>query len=340
MFPTLNGTIRKILGSPDIAIDLGTANTRLYALGRGMIADEPSIIRVDSEQGQVRAIGKKATKLRATNSKLRPVLPLHSGVVTDITAAAQLIKPLLQRSVRLGLFKPRVLACAPTDASEKEQQALIEAMLQAGASKVAVVPEPLAAALGAGLDVSSDYAQMLVDIGDGVTDIAIIRSGALISTAATRIACSDMHHAVREAIFQQHKITPYLSESERLTKEIGALRQLKSPTFVALGRNQQGQEQKITINHQDIVTAVTPVIDNIVMAIKTAVRNLPPMTSCEVIENGICLTGGGAYLPGMIDLIAKQTCLEVKIATNPMHAVINGAKQMLAFKTSHDQWHS
>src|SRR5262249_7266062 len=201
--------LRRIIAAPDIAIDLGTANTRLYALGRGMIADEPSIVRMSLETGRVEAVGRCAVRLRYRNGNASSVSPLRAGVIEDVDAAASLLKPLMWRARRLGLMRPRALACAPTDASEKERAALIEVTRRAGASYVAIAPEPLAAAIGAGLDISSPYAQMVVDIGDGVTDIAVIRSGTLVATSAVRKACSDLHSAILNHVEKKYKVSLY-----------------------------------------------------------------------------------------------------------------------------------
>ena len=175
MSRSITAGLRKFVAPPDLALDLGTANTRLYAVGHGLIADEPSMIHVQPETGAVEAVGARAAWLACHDPYANSVSPLHAGVVVDVEAATSLLKPFLQRAQRLGFFKPRALACAPTDACKEEREALIEATRRAGASAVVVVPEPLAAAIGAGLDIASPYAQMLVDIGDGVTDIAVWR---------------------------------------------------------------------------------------------------------------------------------------------------------------------
>ncbi|MGH9802310.1 MAG: rod shape-determining protein, partial [Blastocatellia bacterium] len=196
--------LRKLVAPPDLAIDLGTANTRLYALGHGLIANEPSLIRFQQYTGEVEAVGAQAAWLSSNDPYSPTVSPLHAGVVADIEAASSLLKPFLKRAQRFGLFKPRVLACAPTDACEEERAALIEAAQRAGASEVYIAPEPLAAAIGAGMDVASHYAQMIVDIGDGVTDIAVVRSGSLILTSAVRTACSDLRNAVAQMVSFRH----------------------------------------------------------------------------------------------------------------------------------------
>ena len=341
LFSILPG-LRNALADPDIAIDLGTANTRLYAQGKGLIADEPSLVRFDTETGSVEAIGKRAAKLAvaSTDEHARDVAPLRAGVIADVDAAASLLTPLLRRARFLGIVRPRVLACAPTDAREEEREAIVEAVRRAGAASVQLAPEPLAAAIGAGLDVSSPYAQMLVDVGHGVTDIAVISSGALITSSALRTACSDMHAAVRRAILDSHGTMLYSQEAERLTREVGVVSGDGSATSLsALGSDPDtGREVRIVVSSREIARAIDPVATTIVNAVRNSVRDLPETLSCEVIESGICLTGGGAHLPGFADLIARETSLDVRPAADPLRAVINGARQMLAVGALTSLW--
>lgn len=332
--------LRKLIAAPDLAIDLGTANTRLYALGHGLIADEPSLIRFQPETGEVEAVGAHAAWLANVDPYSPSVSPLHAGVVADVEAASSLLKPFLKRAQRFGLFKPRVLACAPTDACEQERSALVEAARRAGASDVYIAPEPIAAAIGAGLDISSHYAQMLVDIGDGVTDIAVIRAGNLILTSAVRTACSDLRNAVSEMVSYRHGVLLFPQEAERLMHLIGAnFDYSQEELLVAAGTDWlTGEPLQLCVSSYDLNEAIEPVLDTIVDAIQTTVRKLPEETSCEVIENGICLTGGGAMLQGLPERLAAATSLEVRVAENPLMAVINGARQMLDVGIATDVW--
>jgi rod shape-determining protein MreB len=332
--------LRKALADPDLALDLGTANTRLYGQGVGMVADEPSVVQFHRENGSVEAIGSIALRNSLHSKEQILVSPLRAGVVADVGAAAAMLAPLLKRARRYGLIRPRVLACAPTDAREDEREALIEVTRRAGASAVAIALEPMAAAIGAGLDVSSEYAQMLVDIGDGVTDIAVIRSGSLAQTSAIRIACSDMLKAIQRLVAERYRATPYLSEAMRLLRKLGAGdRKLPSSPFVIAGADcQTGAQRRVQVNCKEVVEAIDPVIEKIVGSISQAVKDLPPDIACEVIESGIHLTGGGACLPGMAGLIAGATLIEVKIAPNPLRAVIDGARKMLATAAETNLW--
>jgi rod shape-determining protein MreB len=302
--------LRSAFADPDLAIDLGTANTRMCVMGKGLVADERSVIRVGDSA----------------------VSPMRAGVIEDVDAAAMLLAPLFRRARRLGLVRPRVLACAPTDACEDERAALVEAASRAGAASVRIAPEPLAAAIGAGLDVSSPYAQMLVDIGDGVTDIAVIASGSVICSSAIRTACSDLHEALRSAVAESHGAMLYLDEAERLTRTVGVVKGEPPPARLpASGTDRRtGRKTRVVVTSHEVVEAIDPIVAAIVEAVGKAVADLPATTSCEVIESGICLTGGGARLPGLAERLRAGTCLDVTPARDPLRAVINGAQQMLS----------
>lgn len=332
--------IRKTIADPDVAIDLGSANTRLYANGRGLIADEPSIVKMRSDSGRIEAVGISAAfSFKSTDHAF--ISPVSSGVVKDIKAAAALLTPLMRRAKRIGLIKPRVLACAPTDACEEERAALIEATRRAGASAVVLAPEPLAAAIGIGLEVELPHAQMIIDIGDGVTDIAVIRSGELIITDAVRTACSDVVRAVQKLVLERHNVQLYHREAEQLVRKVGAMPKSKYPSFpyiVAGDDCRTGTLRRVGVYGQEVAKTIAPVLQTIVSSVGKAVRKLPPEISCEVVESGIRLTGGGACLSGISDLIAAETQLEVVTAKDPMRAVINGARQMLSVGATTNLW--
>jgi rod shape-determining protein MreB and related proteins len=331
--------LRQTFADPDIALDLGTANTRLYARGRGIIADEPSIVRMQTDTGKIEEVGISAA-FSLQDKQHAIVSPLRAGVVADVKATTALLRPLLRRGRRMGILKPRVLVCAPTDACEEERAALIEATRGAGAAAVAIAPEPLAAAIGGGLDVASEHAQMIVDIGDGVTDVAVIRLGSLLATDAVRIACSDLTQAVSDLAAERYCLKLYQKEAERLVHRIGAnTPQNLNSFFVAAGDDARtGTLRRIHIYEHEIAAALTPVLKEIVAAVKLAVRNLPPEIACEVIESGLRLTGGGACLPGMTTLLAQETNLTVTPVREPMRAVINGARQMLTVGAATNLW--
>ncbi|MFN2304623.1 MAG: rod shape-determining protein, partial [Anaerolineales bacterium] len=267
--------------------------------------------------------------------------PLRGGVIVDIKNAINLLRPLLKET-RKGLRLPISLASAPTDASDKERGLLAKAILNAGASHVAVIPEVWAAAIGAGIDVTSPHAQMLIDIGEGVTDLAVIRDGRLIYTSAVRTACSDLQKAVRSVILSRHKVYICNAEAERLTHMISSISQKQSfnPKVITVIGNDifKGHEVTIRVNEQDIINALEPVINKILKMIEYNLNKLSMTISSEILESGICLSGGGACISGIDKLIELRTKLDVKIAPDPIHSVINGEIETLKFWQGHKNW--
>lgn len=305
-----------LFSSPDVAIDLGTANTRLAA---------------------ARLFTALPTKTRVKRRSSEIVMPLRGGVVKDVPATTVFLRNLLKRAHRFR--RPRVLICAPSDVSVTEKQALLEATRRAGARNVAIVPEPLAAAVGAGLDLSSPYAQMLVDIGDGVTDIAVIRDGSIIQTAAIRKAGSDLHRAVQRMLLNNHPVIISRAVAETLTCRLGGVVSHPSSDCLKIdGVEGSGQRITVTVRSDDVCEAIAPVIQAIVETIVKAVRQMPPKVCAEVAETGICLTGGVAKLPGITELIEKETNLPVMLAPAPLTSVIDGASRMLETSAETNFW--
>lgn len=332
--------VRNLIADPDIAIDLGTANTRLYARGRGLIADEPSVVEVHPDTGRVEAIDAGDIQSRSLKTRQSLISPLCAGVVADVNAAAALLAPLMRRARRFGLVRPRVLVCAPTDACAEERQALVEATRKAGASAVALAPEPLAAAIGIGMDVASPYAQMLVDIGDGVTDVAILRSGSLMKTSAMRVASSDLVAALRLMVREEHGVELNPREALSVIRKVGARPQgISEDAYFPAGTDcRTGSLRRVRLSGTEVFQVIAPVFLEIIGFVGKVVRGLPPDLSCEVIEGGIHLTGGGVCIPGIAERIAVETGLAVSPAKDPLHAVIKGARQMLAVGASTNIW--
>ncbi|MDY6857685.1 MAG: rod shape-determining protein [Thermodesulfobacteriota bacterium] len=329
--------LKQIIKQPCIAVDLGTANTRVYSSELGQIREKTSVIPqvTDSKKTVV-----SDEYLSYLNSKL-VAMPLRGGVIVDLKKAITLLQPLLSETKKV-LRHPIALASAPTDTSDKERELLARAVRHAGASHVAIVPEVWAAAIGAGIDVTLPYAQVLIDIGEGVTDMAVIRDSRLVCASAVRTACSDLQKAIRSTIMVKHKVYLYLAEVERLTHEISSMSegQAFSPKMITVSGMDTIKRCKVTIdvNKQNIIDAMSPVVHTILRMIEGGLKKLTKTTSGEVLESGICLNGGGACINGIDRLIASRTNLDVKIAPDPMHSVINGEIATLDYWKEHQGW--
>ncbi|MGA1870858.1 MAG: rod shape-determining protein [bacterium] len=329
--------LKQIIPPPHIAVDLGTATTRIYASEREKMIEEPSLIRHITQNKKIQTSDEYISYL---SSKLVS-MPLRGGVIVDIKKAITFLKPLVKGS-RKWWRSPISLACAPTDTSDKEREILTRAVLHAGASHVAIIPEAWAAAIGVGMDVTLPLAQVLIDIGEGVTDMAVIRDGRLIYTSAVRTACSDIQKAVRAAIIAKHKVYLYPAEVERLTHEISSLSQQEEFSNKLITVNGidiiKRCRVSIEVNNKDIISAVKPIISKILEMIESSLQKLTRRASYEIIESGICLTGGGACIRGIDKLIALRTKLDVKIAPDPLYSVINGAIQTLHYWKEKEYW--
>lgn len=303
----------------DLAIDVGTAATRVHA--------EPRLT----------PLARPSTVWRSGG----PHAALRGGVVVDAEAATTVLRELLRAVPRRRFRGPRALACVPTDASPEERAALVESVLRAGARAVSVVPEPFAAAAGAGLDVESPRAQLLVDIGEGVTDCAVVRAGALVATEALRVAVADLRGAAAEWIETGAGVRVSPVEAERVLREVGVgpitswqrtLRVVGSPLHGA-------GPIRASIEIDALHDALDPVVDAIVACIGRFVSELPADLAEEVRESGLCLTGGGALLGGMLERLVGETAMAVWRAHDPLRTVIDGAQQIAASRIRLPVWH-
>jgi len=276
-----------------VALDVGTATTRIAS-------GASHVIEQSSRSGSRHA--------------------LRAGVVVDGEAAVEILKPLLARTRVFGVVRPCVLACAPTDAHSEERQLLMDSIMQAGAAAVSVIPEPLAAAIGAGLDISSPYARMVVDIGEGVTDCAVMQSGKVQATCAIRIGCERMRREIVAAAKMLGSVA--LSDAEA----DGYLR--------TCGLNRPAGHVGSTL----VAVALQPVLESIATEIDLFLRDLPHVLGCEIIETGICLTGGGSLIPGVRECLEQRTGITVTPARNPRVAVVEGARAILPVMVMLNRW--
>ncbi|MRR56208.1 MAG: hypothetical protein EG822_17200 [Deltaproteobacteria bacterium] len=296
--------LRSSFWKPDIAIDLGTAMTRIASGTRNLFV-VPSIVRGRSV--------------------------LRSGIIRDDSSVVELLQPLLYKVRKFGIVRPNVVACVPSDASTAELDAVRECIFKAGASTVFIVPEPLAAAIGAGMDVASPYAGMIVDIGEGVTDCAVIRSGKIITKRAVRVGCYDLRRLLTKTLSAENKICISEDEAERIVRETGVSRTALSAGWITFpGRTERRRStESISMPVKEIQEQIEPVTRVIVDVAHGLLQDLSPGIGCEIIENGIFLSGGGALLKGMRERFESRTHIPVILPSKPLESVVTGAREML-----------
>lgn len=296
-----------MLGSPDLAIDLGTATTRVAGGNAGLC-------------------------LRPSTSE--NVRALNRGVIVNVRVATEVLRPMMQKRRRSTLARLRVLACAPTDVTPLERNSVQACILEAGASSVIVVPEPLAAAVGSGIDIGCKYAKFLVDFGVGVTDCAVIRDGQIVASLAERVGCSDLRQSVQSFLRDSADIEISEIEAERVLRKIGLNREGEEFCRGFLD-SQPGQ---VPISIAALHAELQPVLNRMLAPINALLREIPASIGAEVIEDGIFLTGGGALLPGMRDVVAAESAIDTRIVADPLGAVIRGALTMLPFAATLNLW--
>ncbi|MBX7221254.1 MAG: rod shape-determining protein [Blastocatellia bacterium] len=317
----------------DIAIDLGTANTLIFAKGHGLVLNEPSVVTFHEVTGKVEAVGKTARAMLArTPHSMRTVQPLKDGVVANLTATEHMLSHFL-KSIRkyCGQFGVRALVGVTSDATPVESRAIIHAALRAGCKSVRLVPEPLAAAIGAGLAVAEPMGRMIVDIGSGVTDIAVISLSDIVLSQTLRTAGSQLDAAIMQHVRHEHLLLIGEPTAEHIKMKIGSAMPLSTPRSLEItGRSlTDGLPRTVKLHDAEIRQAITPVVDQIMMAVRKALDKVPPEVSADLTEQGIVLTGGMAYLKGLTERLSLETRLPVQVAPEPMLSVVYGVSQML-----------
>jgi rod shape-determining protein MreB and related proteins len=314
----------------DAAIDAGTGYIRVAVRGRRGTLEEPSVVRLRPASLTPRAIGKRALDAADDEEPTLLLRPLARGVVADVETAGWLLREALQNAFGPTSHPPRILACAPSDATAEETESLRQALHRAEVGTVNVVPEPIAAAAGAGLDLSSRYAHLVVDVGEGVTDVAVIREGRIEVAGAVRTACADLRHAISETVAQGHGLVLARPEVERVLEAIGVDDDRGGARTVRVRGRRFGDLSATAarVSIADLRAAQEEPLDRIVAAVRAVWRRLTPEASCEVIENGLCLTGGGARLRGFARRLERVSGLDVHVTRAPSHAVIRGARRL------------
>ena len=320
--------------STDMAIDLGTANTLVVLKGKGVVLNEPSVVAVVEDKGKksVLAVGDEAkTMLGRTPGNISAIRPLKDGVLADFIVTEEMIKHFIKKvHNRKSFANPRILICVPTGSTPVERKAIQDSALAAGARKVQLIEEPIAAAIGANLPIQEATGSMVVDIGGGTTEIAVMSLGGVVYSNSLRVAGDSMDHALINFMRKKYNLLIGESSAEKIKKEIGTALATSTNTYQVKGRDiRSGTPKEISLKEEDSMEALSPILQQILAGIKDALENTPPELSADLVDMGLTLTGGGALLKNIDKLIAKDTGLPVQIADDPLACVAIGTGKAL-----------
>lgn len=317
----------------DIGVDLGTANTLVCVKGKGIIMREPSVVAYDVRNDAVRAVGKEAKDMIGrTPGSIVAVRPLKDGVIADFDVTAAMLKRFVREALKGSLFsRVRMVLCIPSGVTEVESRAVYDAAKQAGATDIDLIEEPMAAAVGAGLPVWDAKGNMIVDIGGGTSEVAVISLGDIVTAQSIRVAGDDLDEAIVNYIRKNHGLLIGERTAEQIKIEIGSAKEYEGETSIEIkGRNLvDGLPKNVTISSAEVRSAMADTIAQIIDIIRLTLEKTPPELAADIIDKGMTLTGGSALLRGLAELIAEETGMPVTIAANPIDCVVLGTAKRL-----------
>ncbi|MGN7456787.1 rod shape-determining protein MreB [Paenibacillus pasadenensis] len=319
--------------SKDIGIDLGTANVSIHVKGKGVVLDEPSVVAVETDTRRVLAVGDEAYRMVGrTPGNIVAIRPLRDGVIADFEITEMMLKAFIDRiGGRSWYSRPRILICAPTNITSVEQKAIREAAERCGAREVYMEEEPKAAAIGAGMDIYQPSGNMVVDIGGGTTDVAVLSMGDIVTSASIKVAGDTFDSDISRYIKAKYKLLIGERTSEEIKIRIGSVHSgARNDAIDIRGRDMvTGLPRTISIHSEEVREALSDSVAAIVAAAKTVLEQTPPELSADIIDRGVILTGGGALLDGLDLLMADELKVPVLVAEDPMHCVVKGTGYML-----------
>ena len=319
--------------SRDIGIDLGTANTLVYMRGKGIVMREPSVVAVDLKKDEVMAVGTEAKEMIGrTPGSISAIRPLKDGVIADFDGTAAMLRHFIKAALKATwAHRPRLIVCIPSGVTEVERRAVEDAARQAGARNVELIEEPMAAAIGAGLQVEEAAGCMVVDIGGGTSEIAVISLGDIVTFCSVRTAGDDFDDAIVSYIKKKYNLLIGERTAEDIKIKIGSAFPYEDEGQMDVkGRNLvDGLPKNITITAEEVREALADPVSVIVDAIRSTLERTPPELSADIITNGIMLTGGGALLRGLDQLVSRETGMPVHVAENPLDCVVTGTGKCL-----------
>ena len=320
--------------SNDLAIDLGTANTLVYAKNKGIVVSEPSIVAVNKVTGKVEAVGKDAKEmLGRTPGNIVAIRPMKDGVIADFEITEKMLSHFIRKAHnRNTMVRPRIIIGIPSEVTQVEKRAVKDSALKAKASEVYLVDQAMAAAIGAGLPITEPSGNMVVDIGGGTTDIAVISLAGIVYSKSVRVAGNEMDESIIQYIKKKYNLLIGERTSEQIKLEIGSAFPLDEPmTMEIKGRDLiEGIPKTLTITDAEIREALAEPISIIVNAVRVALERTPPELSADIVDRGIVLTGGGSLLKNLDKLLREETSLPVSVAEDPLSSVVLGTGKMLS----------
>ena len=326
-----------MIGS-DIGIDLGTASILVYIRGKGVVLKEPSVVAFDRDTNKIKAIGEDARlMLGRTPGNIVAVRPLRQGVISDYTVTEKMMKYFIQKALGKRTFrKPRIAVCVPSGVTEVEKKAVEDATYQAGAREVSIIEEPIAAAIGAGIDISKPCGNMIVDIGGGTSDIAVISLGGTVVSASIKIAGDDFDEAIVRYMRKKHNLLIGERTAEEIKIKIGTcFRRPENITLDIRGRNLvTGLPKTVTVTSDETEEALREPASQVCEAVHSVLERTPPELAADIADRGIVLTGGGALLHGLEELLEEKTGITTMTAEDPLRAVAIGTGKYIELLNS------
>lgn len=319
--------------SRDIGIDLGTANVLIYVKGQGIVLNEPSVIALDTDTKQMLAVGEEARRMVGrTPGNIVAIRPLRDGVIADFEITEMMLTHFINKiNVKSFLRKPRILICTPTHTTSVEQKAIRQAAERSGGKQVYLEEEPKVAAVGAGMDIFQPSGNMVIDIGGGTTDIAVLSMGDIVTSQAIKLAGDKFDHEILNYIKRKYKLLIGERTAEQIKIQVGTVfKNARDESMDIRGRDMvSGLPKTLAIHSNEIEEALLDSVNSLVRAAKNVLEQTPPELSADIIDRGVILTGGGAQLHGIDQLLASELKVPVVVADNPMTCVAEGAGKML-----------
>jgi rod shape-determining protein MreB len=319
-------------GGRDMAVDLGTANTLVYVRGRGIVLSEPSVVAVDSRTGEVHAVGIEAKRmLGRTPGTISAIRPLKDGVIADFDVTEQMLRHFIQKVHQHRFAHPRVVVCVPSGVTGVEKRAVEEATLSAGARQAYLIEEPMAAAIGAGLPVAEPTGNMIVDIGGGTTEVAVISLGGIVVSQSLRVGGDEMDEAIISHIKSEYKLLVGQQTAEEIKLEVGSAFDLRDEVQAEVrGRDMlTGLPKTVVLSSEEVRRALDGPVGQIIEAIKSTLDKTPPELAADIMDRGIVLAGGGALLNGLDERLRHETQMPVHLAESPLTCVAVGSGRRL-----------